>query len=695
MYLKQIVLFLIFFICFAQTQEEMPKVRKALRIANEHYTKKEFQQALKVLDEILENPLENPILFKREKVLAFEKREEDFYKEIMKSHFVSNLYSLRGKIKFRIQKEFVQALDDFNHAITLCGLNLSSKYINRSQVKQCMGDFKGALESYNQALLLFPDEYEIYIFVGILNIRLNQPEKAFECFNKAFSLSTAIEEEIRLFLLCSLYFVQTEEEFLEIKNIFNFSKDHKDEIEFRTILNVMDEILEYPTENLIFFKQSQFLLDESEKYLDKKFVKSLYLANLYALKGKIKFKIQQDFENALEDFSYAISLGLPLIYNYSNRGQIKQKMGDFKGALEDYNHAILLFPHHSHTYISRGVLNVRSNLQEKAFEDFNKAFFLSTSKMTLFFLSSFYFVQTEEELLKIKNIFLSFHKEYKYGKEYRTTLKVMNEVLENPTKNLIFFKQKSQNLEDSKKYLDEKIITSLYLANLYALKGNAKFDHNEFVGALEDFSYAISLGLPLISNYINRGQIKQKTGDFKGALQDYNQAILLFPNHYQVYIYRGVVNRHLNQLKSALEDFNKALSLSISDEDTSEAYAYRSSIKERLGNLKESLEDSNISIKLYPSVLNYSCRADLKYEMGDLVGALEDYNSAIKLDSEGQIYTGTYINRGDFYYKIQDFSNAKKDYQKYLELNHHIEGDFIVERNRKHAQEKLFLLQYD
>jgi len=50
----------------------------------------------------------------------------------------------------------------------------------------------------------------------------------------------------------------------------------------------------------------------------------------------------QDYQGALEDFTYAIQVRPNLYVPYSSRASIKFHLKDYAGALEDYNTAIKL-----------------------------------------------------------------------------------------------------------------------------------------------------------------------------------------------------------------------------------------------------------------------------------------------------------------------------------------------------------------
>jgi tetratricopeptide (TPR) repeat protein len=64
-------------------------------------------------------------------------------------------------------------------------------------------------------------------------------------------------------------------------------------------------------------------------------------------------------------------------------------------------------------------------------------------------------------------------------------------------------------------------------AEEYFDKGNAKFNLQDFIGAISEYNKAIELNPKLIGSYFNRGSAKDNLHDYIGAITDYNKAIEL------------------------------------------------------------------------------------------------------------------------------------------------------------------------
>jgi tetratricopeptide (TPR) repeat protein len=66
-------------------------------------------------------------------------------------------------------------------------------------------------------------------------------------------------------------------------------------------------------------------------------------------------------------------------------------------------------------------------------------------------------------------------------------------------------------------------------AEEYFDKGNAKFNLQDFIGAISEYNKAIEVKPDYTHAYLNRGVVKVELQNFKGALVDFNRAIKLDP----------------------------------------------------------------------------------------------------------------------------------------------------------------------
>ena len=80
-----------------------------------------------------------------------------------------------------------------------------------------------------------------------------------------------------------------------------------------------------------------------------------------------------DYQGAITDYNKAIELNPQDAEAYNNRGNAKSDSGDHQGALADYNKAIELNPQYAGAYHNRGIAKQASGGEAGAQEDFAKA----------------------------------------------------------------------------------------------------------------------------------------------------------------------------------------------------------------------------------------------------------------------------------------------------------------------------------
>jgi tetratricopeptide (TPR) repeat protein len=120
-----------------------------------------------------------------------QKAIKDFNEAIRLMPDYSRAYNLRGFTKRRIG-DLKGALDDFNQAIKINKnwetSKLHSAYNNRGKVKGMLGDRLGAIEDFDQAIKIYPDYAEAYKNRGTIKASLGQKQQALSDFQKAASL---------------------------------------------------------------------------------------------------------------------------------------------------------------------------------------------------------------------------------------------------------------------------------------------------------------------------------------------------------------------------------------------------------------------------------------------------------------------------------------------------------------------------
>ena len=95
-------------------------------------------------------------------------------------------------------------------------------------------------------------------------------------------------------------------------------------------------------------------------------------------------------------------------------------------------------------------------------------------------------------------------------------------------------------------------------AKYYFEQGDAKYDLEDYRGAISDHNKAIELNPKYAVAYNNRGIAKGNLEDYRGAISDYNKVIELNPQYADAYYNRGVAKYILKDTNGACLDWSKA-----------------------------------------------------------------------------------------------------------------------------------------
>ena len=227
----------------------------------------------------------------------------------------------------------------------------------------------------------------------------------------------------------------------------------------------------------------------------------------------------------------------------------------------------------------------------------------------------------------------------------------------------------------------------------YFLRGIAKYNLDDLIGAEADFSTAIRFNPVYTQAFTYRAITRSRLGNYDDALQDFREAIDLRPDLAGAYYSRGVTRLLNQQFKEAIEDFDKFL---MHEDKVADAWICRGLSYLHLKDTTRAYADFNRAIKTnredpngynrrgalymeqkrYPEaewdfnkaiacdstyVLSYFNRALVYSETHHPMKALADFDHVIRLDSTNSL---TYFNRAMLRAQIGDYNRALEDYDK-------------------------------
>lgn len=232
----------------------------------------------------------------------------------------------------------------------------------------------------------------------------------------------------------------------------------------------------------------------------------------------------------------------------------------------------------------------------------------------------------------------------------------------------------------------------------YFLRGIAKYNLDDLMGADADFSLAIEKNPVFTTAFTYRAITRSRLGNYDDALNDFKEAIELRPDLPNPYYSRGVTYLLNQQFKDAISDFNNFIKFEkkVADayinrgvchlylQDTVKAYSdFDMGIRtnrespngyNRRGSLylsqqkyKEAESDFDKAIQCDSlQLFSYFNRALVYNETNRPMQSLRDLDKVISIDSTSSI---TYFNRAIIRSRIGDFNRALDDYNKVAEYS--------------------------
>lgn len=247
-------------------------------------------------------------------------------------------------------------------------------------------------------------------------------------------------------------------------------------------------------------------------------------------------------------------------------------------------------------------------------------------------------------------------------------------------------------------YFNQVIRTKPYMAQPYLLRALAKYNLDDFEGAIADATLAIERNPFLPDAWEVRGVSRQCIGDNRSAITDYAGALQLLPHNRHLLFnmaiaqsessdyeaadstfaelirlyprfdnaYVGRAQLHLTRgdTLAANADLTRALEINA---NSSQALVMRSVITAQTGgDLHDALADMDQAIRLQPARTPLRInRAVIRYRLDDINGALEDFSHVIESDP---MNTTALYNRALLRAELNDNDRALDDLNRVLAI---------------------------
>lgn len=215
-------------------------------------------------------------------------------------------------------------------------------------------------------------------------------------------------------------------------------------------------------------------------------------------------------------------------------------------------------------------------------------------------------------------------------------------------------------------YLNKALNISSYNSEAYFLRGYAKFELDDYIGAERDLTEAIRLNPRNHENFLYRGVARSQLFKYQEAFEDFNMALSLNDDDWRVFSNRALASLQLDRFVDVISDCNRVIDLK---KQNAQTYLLRGEAKSGLEMHKVAIEDFERAIKMDSTAMQPVLRrgvARTKLERFEL--ALEDYNKAMELDSTNSLplfYRGVaYADMGRQKDALNDFNAVLQVYPK-------------------------------
>ncbi|MFR9502860.1 MAG: tetratricopeptide repeat protein [Rikenellaceae bacterium] len=198
----------------------------------------------------------------------------------------------------------------------------------------------------------------------------------------------------------------------------------------------------------------------------------------------------------------------------------------------------------------------------------------------------------------------------------------------------------------------------------YFLRGIAKYNLNDLLGADADFSIAIEKNPVFTGAYVNRAITRSRLGNYDDALRDFEEAIELRPDMPNPYYSRGVTRLLNQQAEEAIKDFDEFIKY---EKLVADAYVNRGICYLQLQDTLMAMENFDIAVRTNrESPTAYNRRGTIYLQQGKLEKAELDFDRSIANDST---YLLSFFNRSLVYNDTKRPLLALSDLDRVIELD--------------------------
>jgi len=240
-----------------------------------------------------------------------------------------------------------------DHEIPYAPLSAAEYREHADQATQ-KGKYKEAVDSYDIAIQLDPDDTEAYHRRGLAKSELEQYEEAITDYDIAIRLNPNDEKVYYNRGLAKYYLKRYEDAIADYDEAIRLKPN--DEYSYHNRGLAKNGLERY--ENAIIDFDEAIHINPNDVYF-------------HYHRGLANNSLEQ-YEDAIADFDETIRQQPDNVNAYQQRGFVKQKQGEVESAITDYDMAILLNSNDGKVYYNRGLMKLHCNRSDEAKKDFEK-----------------------------------------------------------------------------------------------------------------------------------------------------------------------------------------------------------------------------------------------------------------------------------------------------------------------------------
>ncbi|MBI1288546.1 MAG: tetratricopeptide repeat protein [Flavobacteriales bacterium] len=211
---------------------------------------------------------------------------------------------------------------------------------------------------------------------------------------------------------------------------------------------------------------------------------------------------------------------------------------------------------------------------------------------------------------------------------------------------------------------NKAIQISRFNSEAYFLRGVAKYELEDNIGAERDFGKALELNPKNHEAYLYRGVVRSQLLRYRDAFEDFNQALRINNDDWRIYSNRALANLRLDRYVDAIADCNRIIDLK---KDNSETYLLRGEAKAGLEMYKVAVADFEMAMKKDSTSMQPVLRRGIaRTKLEEYDGAIEDLNRAMELDTASAL---PIFYRGVVYAEMNKQQLALDDFNRVLKLH--------------------------